>query len=98
MRDMNKGAVDRIVDQWRQERPEQRIRSMAVSGLIYRLARLMGDRQERVCAAFGINRGEFDVLATLRRSGAPYQLPPKALSASLMLTTGGMTGRLDRLE
>jgi DNA-binding MarR family transcriptional regulator len=90
--------VDRIVDQWARERPELATEAMAVFGRVYRLARLVGDRQEVVYARLGINRGEFDVLATLRRTGAPYQLSPKALSASLMLTTGGMTGRLDRLE
>ncbi|MEU7869451.1 MarR family transcriptional regulator [Dactylosporangium sp. NPDC049140] len=90
--------VDRIVAQWAQERPELRTDAMAAFGRIYRLAKVLGDRQEKVYAALGINRGEFDVLATLRRAGEPFQLPPKALSASLMLTTGGMTGRLDRLE
>jgi DNA-binding MarR family transcriptional regulator len=69
-----------------------------VFGRIYRLARIVSDRQERVFGTLGLNRGEFDVLATLRRSGAPHQLSPKALAASLMLTSGGMTGRLDRLE
>jgi DNA-binding MarR family transcriptional regulator len=90
--------VDRIVGQWAQERPELQTDAMAVFGRIYRLARVVGDQQERVYSALGINRGEFDVLATLRRAGEPFQLSPKALSASLMLTTGGMTGRLDRLE
>ncbi|MFF4542961.1 MarR family winged helix-turn-helix transcriptional regulator [Streptomyces sp. NPDC001406] len=46
----------------------------------------------------GGDLGERDVLATLRRSGEPYTLPPRRLSATLMLTTGGMTGRLDKLE
>lgn len=90
--------VDRIVAQWGRERPDLQTDAMAVFGRIYRLARVVGDRQEKVYGALGINRGEFDVLATLRRAGEPFQLPPKALSASLMLTTGGMTGRLDRLE
>lgn len=90
--------VDRIVAQWAQERPELQTEAMAVFGRIYRVARLVGDRQEKVYAEHGINRGEFDVLATLRRAGEPFQLSPKALSASLMLTTGGMTGRLDKLE
>jgi DNA-binding MarR family transcriptional regulator len=90
--------VDRIVAQWARERPELQTEAMAVFGRIYRLAKVLGDRQEKVYGALGINRGEFDVLATLRRCGAPFQLSPKALSASLMLTTGGMTGRLDRLE
>jgi DNA-binding MarR family transcriptional regulator len=90
--------VDRIVAQWARERPELVTGAMAVFGRIYRIARIVGDRQEVVYAAFGINRGDFDVLATLRRAGAPFQLSPKALSGSLMLTSGGMTGRLDRLE
>ncbi|WP_433218689.1 MarR family winged helix-turn-helix transcriptional regulator [Dactylosporangium sp. CS-047395] len=90
--------VDRIVEQWGRERPELQTDAMAVFGRIYRLSRIMGDRQEKVYGALGINRGEFDVLATLRRAGEPFQLSPKALTASSMLTTGGMTGRLDRLE
>ncbi|PWU47841.1 MarR family transcriptional regulator [Micromonospora sp. S4605] len=71
---------------------------MAVFGRIYRIARLVGDEQERTYARWSISRGEFDVLATLRRSGEPYTLAPKQLAASMMLTSGGMTGRLDRLE
>jgi len=90
--------VDRIVAQWAHERPELRTEAMAVFGRIYRIARLVGDQQEAVYSGFGINRGDFDVLATLRRAGSPYSLSPKELTRSLMLTSGGMTGRLDRLE
>src|SRR4029453_8932608 len=79
-------------------RPDLQTEAMAVFGRVYRIARLVGDQQEAVYATFGINRGDFDVLATLRRAGEPFRLPPKALTASLMLTSGGMTGRLDRLE
>ncbi len=67
---------------------------MEVFGRVFRLARTMGDRMEKAYAPYGISRGEFDVLATLRRSDAPYTLSPRQLSATLMLTTGGMTGRL----
>lgn len=91
-------AVDAIIEQWAVERPELETSAMAVFGRIYRIARAMGDRQEKTYAQFGITRGEFDVLATLRRSGAPFTLSPRELSATLMLTTGGMTGRLDKLE
>jgi DNA-binding MarR family transcriptional regulator len=71
---------------------------MAVFGRIFRLSRLAGDRMEKAYEAFGIGRPEFDVLATLRRSGEPYQLSAGALAASMMLSTGGTTARLDRLE
>jgi DNA-binding MarR family transcriptional regulator len=91
-------AVDKITAQWHQERPDLDTEPMAVFGRIYRLARAMGDRVEQVYARFGIGRGEFDVLAALRRSGEPFSLSPTTLAESLMLTTGGMTGRLDKLQ
>jgi DNA-binding MarR family transcriptional regulator len=91
-------AVDAITGQWNRERPDLDTLPMAVFGRIYRLSRVMGDRMEKEYQRYGIGRGEFDVLATLRRSGQPYTLSPRQLSATLMLTTGGMTGRLDKLE
>ncbi|MFJ2631280.1 MarR family winged helix-turn-helix transcriptional regulator [Streptomyces sp. NPDC087422] len=91
-------VVDAITGQWKSERPDLDTLPMAVFGRIYRIARLMGDRMEKEYQRYGIGRGEFDVLATLRRSGEPYTLSPRQLSAALMLTTGGMTGRLDKLE
>ncbi|MFC7534711.1 MarR family winged helix-turn-helix transcriptional regulator [Actinoplanes sp. GCM10030250] len=94
---MNDG-VDRILEQWAGERPDMDTEAMGVFGRIYRLARLAGDATERAYAAYGIGRPEFDVLATLRRAGKPYQLSPGALAASMMLSTGGTTARLDRLE
>lgn len=91
-------AVDAITDQWAVVRPDLETLPMAVFGRVYRLTHTMGSRMQQAYAPFGISRGEFDVLATLRRSGEPYTLSPRELSATLMLTTGGMTGRLDKLE
>jgi DNA-binding MarR family transcriptional regulator len=91
-------GVDRIIGQWAHERPDLDTGAMATFGRIFRLARLAGDRVEKAYGAFGIGRSEFDVLATLRRAGEPYQLSPGALAASMMLSTGGTTARLDRLE
>ena len=91
-------GVDAILEQWGRERPDLDTTAMAVFGRIYRLAKLSGDAVEQAYAAHGIGRPEFDVLATLRRSGAPYQLSPGALAASMMLSSGGTTARLDRLE
>ncbi|MFF5442596.1 MarR family winged helix-turn-helix transcriptional regulator [Streptomyces achromogenes] len=90
--------VDAIIEQWARVRPDLDTRAMEVFGRIFRLSRTMGDRMERAYRAYGISRGEFDVLASLRRSGEPYALSPRELSATLMLTTGGTTGRLDKLE
>ena len=90
--------VDAIIEQWAGVRPDLDTAGMEVFGRVFRLARAMGDRMEKAYARYGISRGEFDVLATLRRSGEPYTLSPRQLSGALMLTTGGMTGRLDKLE
>ncbi|MEU5399171.1 MarR family transcriptional regulator [Streptomyces sp. NPDC005963] len=90
--------MDAITGQWALVRPDLDTVPMAVYGRIYRIARAMGELVEKEYARFGVSRGEFDVLATLRRAGEPYTLSPRDLSATLMLTTGGMTGRLDRLE
>ncbi|GAB2906742.1 MULTISPECIES: MarR family winged helix-turn-helix transcriptional regulator [Streptomyces] len=90
--------VDAIIEQWAVVRPDLDTTAMEVFGRVYRLSRTLGDRMEKAYARFGISRGEFDVLATLRRSGEPYTLSPRQLSGTLMLTTGGMTGRLDKLE
>lgn len=90
--------VDRILAQWAVERPDLETVAMGVFGRIQRIARAAGETQDRAYAAYGIGRPEFDVLATLRRSGRPFQLSPGALAASMMLSTGGTTARLDRLE
>ncbi|MEU7716896.1 MarR family winged helix-turn-helix transcriptional regulator [Streptomyces tibetensis] len=93
-----KDPVDAIIEQWATVRPDLDTAAMEVFGRVGRLSLAMGDRMDKAYARFGISRGEFDVLATLRRSGEPYTLSPRQLSATLMLTTGGMTGRLDKLE
>ena len=72
---------------------------MAVLGRLSQAALLISrDRLNPVFARFGLQSGEFDVLATLRRSGAPYALTPTALYEATMVTSGAMTNRLDRLE
>ncbi len=96
---MANDGVDAIIEQWREQRPDlDDLLPMEVFGRVYRVAAAIGDRMEAAYQRLGIGRGEFDVLATLRRSGEPYNLSPKQLSDTLMLTTGGMTGRLDKLE
>ncbi|MET7738948.1 MarR family transcriptional regulator [Streptomyces sp. NPDC005385] len=90
--------VDAIIEQWATVRPDLDTAAMEVFVRVFRISRTLGDRMEKAYARHGISRGEFDVLATLRRSDAPYTLSPRQLSATLMLTTGGMTGRLDKLE
>ncbi|MEV6328573.1 MarR family transcriptional regulator [Streptomyces sp. NPDC051909] len=95
----NHDAVDAITDQWAAVRPDLETLPMAVFGRIYRLAGAMRGKVDKAYKPYGgMALGEFDVLATLRRSGEPYTLSPRELTATLMITTGGMTGRLDKLE
>ena len=91
-------GVDRILEQWARERPDLDAEAMGIFGRILRIARAAGDAATATYARFGITRGDFDVLATLRRAGEPFALSPSALSASLMLTSGGITQRVDRLD
>ena len=71
---------------------------MGIVGRISRLAQLLDAEIEPVFAQHGLNGGEFDVLAALRRSGSPFRLTPTQLSDALMVTSGGMTKRLAALE
>lgn len=91
-------AVDRITAQWRHERPDLDPTPMGVVGRISRIAALAQRELDAVFAEYDLTGADFDVLATLRRSGAPYRLTPGELSRSTMITSGGMTKRLDRLE
>lgn len=91
-------AVDAVVEAWARERPDLDLDAIAVAGRLGRVGLLLAPAQEKVFATFGLQKGEFDVLASLRRSGEPYALKPSQLSDTLMLTRAGMTNRLDRLE
>lgn len=87
------------IAQWRKERPDLDPSPIGVLGRLAEAAqRVQHDHLEPVFARFGINGGEYDVLASLRRAGGDCALTPTALCAATMLTSGGMTDRLDRLE
>jgi DNA-binding MarR family transcriptional regulator len=90
--------VQHVLEQWKREVPELDRSPMGVVGRISRLAQLLQVQLEPVFAAHGLNGGEFDVLASLRRTGRPYRLTPTELSSALMVTSGGMTKRLNALE
>jgi DNA-binding MarR family transcriptional regulator len=91
--------ADTAVKQWARERPELPSLPMAIFGRLSEAAeRAMRDHMDPLFAAAGLQPGEFDVLATLRRSGEPYLLSPTRLYEAAMISSGGMTNRLDRLE
>jgi DNA-binding MarR family transcriptional regulator len=90
--------VDGIVAQWARERPDLDSTPLHLIGRVSRLARTVDELLRPVFAARGLGDGDFDVLATLRRSGAPYELTPTELAASTMVTSGAASKRVDRLE
>ncbi|MEZ9299169.1 MarR family winged helix-turn-helix transcriptional regulator [Vibrio splendidus] len=91
-------AIDRVVEQWAKEKPELETEPMAMMGRIMRIAKYMETQVAELHKRYDMKLGEFDVLATLRRSGKPYRLTPSELIGSMMLTSGAMTNRLDKLE
>jgi len=91
--------ADVAIKQWAQERPDLPSLPMAVFGRLSEAAEVvMRDHLNPLFADAGLQPGEFDVLATLRRSGDPYMLSPTRLYEAAMISSGGMTNRLDRLE
>ena len=90
--------IDKIVDQWREQRPDIDTRPMALIGRLQRISIHLASGMGRNFAKYDLNGASFDVLATLRRSGAPYALSPGDLMASAMITSGTMTNRIDQLE
>jgi DNA-binding MarR family transcriptional regulator len=87
------------VEQWARERPGLPALPMEIFGRLSDASeRVMRDHMNPLFAQAGLQPGEFDVLATLRRSGKPYLLSPTQLYEALMISSGGMTNRLDRLE
>ena len=91
-------AIDRVVEQWAKEKPDLETEPMAIMGRVMRIAKYMETQVADLHKQYDLKLGEFDVLATLRRSGKPYRLTPSELIGSMMLTSGAMTNRLDKLE
>ncbi|WEH39134.1 MarR family transcriptional regulator [Streptomyces sp. NBC_01218] len=90
--------VARIQAAWRRERPDLDVGPQAVIGRLHRIATLLTRELCVVYQRYGLSEGEFDVLAALRRAGAPFERAPGELAAHTMVTTGAMTKRIDRLE
>ncbi len=90
--------VDALVAAWRRERDDLDLAPVEVFSRVSRLARLLDLARREAFTAHAIEPWEFDVLAALRRAGAPYQLSPGQLLRETMVTSGTMTNRIDRLS
>jgi len=96
-RTRRRDEVDHLVEAWQRERPDLNVTPMQVLSRVSRLARHLDRQRSSAFAAYGLETWEFDVLAALRRAGAPYQLSPGQLLRETMVTSGTMTNRVDRL-
>jgi DNA-binding MarR family transcriptional regulator len=91
--------ADIAIEQWARERPDLSVLPMFIFWRLLDAAEsVMRDHMNPLFSEAGLQPGEFDVLATLRRSGEPYLLSPTQLYETVMISSGGMTNRLDRLE
>ncbi|WP_407297338.1 MarR family winged helix-turn-helix transcriptional regulator [Stutzerimonas zhaodongensis] len=90
--------VDHVLAQWHGVQPATDVSPMAIFTRLYRLSKYLNLNVARVFRRHGLHEGEFDLLATLYRSGQPQGLTPNALRHAAVLSSGAMTNRLDRLE
>lgn len=95
---MQNDPIAAIVEQWKRERPDLDAAPMLVVGRLFRLTDALDQRLRPPFQAAGLGSGDFDVLAALRRSGEPYALSAGELSRTVLVTTGAITKRVDRLE
>jgi DNA-binding MarR family transcriptional regulator len=93
-----KDHVDRVLEQWASERPDVDASPIGIIGRISRLSRAIDRQLKTVFDIHGLEAWEYDVLASLRRSGPPYELTAGELLDALMITSGAVTNRIDRLE
>jgi len=89
--------IDKIITQWHKERPDLDVTSMALIGRFKRISQYLTQEMTNTFSKHGLNLANFDVLATLRRSGPSYALSPNDLIGSTMVTSGTMTNRIDQL-
>lgn len=90
-------GIDLLVKEWKKEQPELDTSAMEVVGRLLKLGKILERRAEYALKESGIHYTDLDVLATIRRSGKPYELTPKQLMKSVLITSGAMTALLDRL-
>ena len=91
-------AVDRLLSQWRSERPDLDVSPLGIAIRIELLAKLLHRYTTDSLARVGLKPWEYDVMSTLRRQGEPFALPASELAKASLLTPGAMTTRIDQLE
>jgi len=94
---IEKDLIDSLISEWKEERPELDASAMEVVGRILKLSKILEKRASKAVSVYNIHYTDLDVLATIRRSGKPYELTPSQLMKSVLITSGAMTALLNRL-
>ena len=95
---MEQDAVDDLLEQWREERPELDVSALAITVRIEMLSKLMKSDTAKSLSRAGLKTWEYDVLSGLRRQGPPFELPTTQIAKESLMTSGAMTTRIDHLE
>lgn len=90
--------IDVLISEWKKEKPQLDSSAMEIVGRILKLGKILEKRASKALSEYGIHYTDLDVLATIRRSGKPYELTPSKLMDSVLITSGAMTALLKRLE
>ena len=95
---VNRDIIDELQRDWRRQRPDLDPKPIGVVLRIQALAKILGNQAAEKLQQYDLQWWQYDVMATLRRQGEPFIMPATELAASVMLTSGAMTNRIDRLE
>ena len=95
---MDVDPTDRLLTGWDDARPDLEVGTLQVTARLSRIGPHLARRQEEIFSKFGLNRGEVGLLSTLRIAGPSHRLSPTRLARGLLLSSAGVTSRIDRLE
>src|SRR5580765_7128414 len=95
---MSEDTTDRVLSGWEETRPDLAVGALQVTARLSRIGPHLARRQEEVFSRSGLSRGEVGALSALRIAGPPYRLSPTRLARGLMMSSAGVTSRIDRLE
>jgi DNA-binding MarR family transcriptional regulator len=95
---MKKDIIDGLQEDWSDQRPDLNTEAMGVVLRIQALAKVLGGQTAQKLDEYDLQWWQYDVLATLRRQGKPFRMAATDLADAVMLTSGAMTNRIDRLE
>lgn len=91
--------MDDILEEWGRRRPDLDTSGLEVVSRVLRAAHFLQGALDDIAASYGLShQGDLDVLTEIYRMSPERDLTPTELAGALLLTAGGMTVRLHRLQ